>query len=131
MARRTGGVLVSGGSAAKPARASQQSSVPVRERKQCHPPSFFWWRTSQSIAAPVRGTIEELPQDAETDARIRVGLQEPIPESAADRHSRGETRPAYLFPAPWRGTSRPGAIESYGPSHLDSCPALAQPGQSG
>src|SRR3989442_6266404 len=60
----------------------------------------------------VRGPIEELSQDTEPDARIRVCLEEPIPESAADAHSRGGTRPAYIFPAPRRGTSPSGAIES-------------------
>src|SRR5439155_1653908 len=37
------------GIAAKPAKASQPSKVPVRERKQCQPPSDFWCRRSLSI----------------------------------------------------------------------------------
>src|SRR2546425_8771763 len=53
-----GGVLAPEGSAAKAARASQQSSVPMRERKQCQPPSFFWWRTSHSIAGFIRGSFK-------------------------------------------------------------------------
>src|SRR3989442_11145066 len=69
MAWRTGGVLASGGNAAKRARASQQSSVPVGERKQCHPPSFFWWRTSQSIAAP-RPRILPVAESGEHPERV-------------------------------------------------------------
>src|SRR2546426_8021639 len=76
-------------------------------------------------------TIEEVPQDPEPHARIRVLREQPVPKSATQGHRVPAHPPALYVLRNLRAASWRHSLEPYVQSRFDGRPALAQPGQSG
>src|SRR2546427_10141109 len=91
-------------------------------------PSDFLLRSDDLGIVP--GSVEKVAQHAETDARIRILGEEPVPEAATDGH-RPQEPLLRIYARSRRWVSARHSIESYGSTRLDACPALAQPVQTG
>src|SRR5438309_1109510 len=74
-------------------------------------PSDFLLRSDDLGIVP--GSVEEVAQHAETDARIRILGEEPVPEAATDGHRPPEPLPR-IYARSRRWIFVPHSIESYG-----------------